>query len=258
MKKQFVTWFVCFLAVITAMKTRAQPASAPLPKQKLNFSVTRKVAMEYLYYLPKEYQVRDLRKWPLMLFLHGAGERGTNVQSVAIHGPLSLVKQGRNFPFIIVAPQCPEGERWQNDSLLKLLEIVTRRYAVDTNRIYLTGLSMGGFGTWSLGAARPDLFAAIAPICGGGQAIDVLLAGYGKTANPVAALPVWAFHGAKDTVVLPEESEHMVDAFKKAGAKEIKLTIYPEANHNSWAETYNNPELYDWLLAHALTDRAKY
>lgn len=239
------------------MKAKAQTSHAPLPAQKLNFTLTRKVEMQYLHYLPKDYVAKGRQRWPLMLFLHGAGERGTNVQRAAIHGPMSLVKQGKEFPFIIVAPLCPEGERWQNDSLLKLLETVTKKFAVDTNRVYLTGLSMGGFGTWNLGVSHPGKFAAIAPICGGGQPLDVLLGGYGKAANPVASLPVWAFHGAKDTVVPLSESERMIGAMKKAGAKEVKLTVYPEAQHNSWTETYNNPELYDWLLVHSLTDAAR-
>ena len=240
------------LSCCLPMKAKDQSADVPLPAQRMKFSVTRKVEMKYLYYLPKDYRARGQQKWPLLLFLHGAGERGTNVQRVAIHGPLSLVKQGLEFPFIIIAPQCPEDEKWQNDSLLALLEKVTQQYAVDQQRIYLSGLSMGGFGTWNLGAARPDLFAAIAPICGGGQSIDILLAGYGKASNPVAKLPVWAFHGAKDSVVALEESERMIAAMKKAGAKDVKLTVYPEANHNSWTETYNNPDLYDWLLQHQL------
>lgn len=252
MKMKTLTVAIVLIAVLAPMKAKAQSANAPLPAEKLKFSISRKVEMPYLYYLPKDYRAKGKQRWPLMLFLHGAGERGTNVQRVAIHGPMSLVKQGRDFPFIIVAPLCPEGQRWQVDSLLKLLATVTKQYAVDTNRVYLTGLSMGGYGTWNLGATRPDLFAAMAPICGGGELIDVLLAGYGKPANPIARLPVWAFHGAKDNVVPPEESERMIGAMKKAGAKEVKLTVYPEANHNSWTETYNNPALYEWFLQHEL------
>lgn len=240
-----------------AMKAKAQSANAPLPTEKLKFSLTREVEMPYLFHLPKEYQAEGNKRWPLMLFLHGAGERGTDVQRVAIHGPMQLVKQGTNVPFIIVAPLCPTGEQWQNDSLLKLLDTVTATYAVDTDRIYLTGLSMGGYGTWNLGVSRPEKFAAIAPICGGGQLLDVLLSGYGRPSNPLQALPVWAFHGAKDPVVPLEESERMVNALKRIGAKDVKLTVYPEADHNSWTLTYNNPEFYQWLLSHSLTDAGR-
>lgn len=247
---------VIALSFSQSMKLQAQAADVPLAEKKIKFSVTREVEMQYLHYVPKDYDAQSGKKWPLLLFLHGAGERGTNLQRVAVHGPPMLAKQGKEFPFIIIAPQCPEGERWQTDALLGLLERVTKEYAVDTNRVYLTGLSMGGYGTWSLGVARPGMFAAIAPICGGGQPVDILLAGYGRNGNPVAALPVWAFHGAKDKVVPLEESERMVNAFKRSGAKDVKLTVYPEADHNSWTETYNNPELYDWLLAHSLKDRS--
>jgi predicted peptidase len=182
-----------------------------------------------------------------MLFLHGAGERGTNLQRVTIHGPPKLVKEGRSFPFIVIAPQCPEGERWQTDSLLKLLEHVMAENRVDPGRVYLTGLSMGGYGTWKLALAYPEKFAAIVPICGGGDYIDALLANRTKAAA-LRNLPVWAFHGAKDNVVPLDESERMVNALKKAGVKDVRLTVYPEATHDSWTETYNNPELYEWLL----------
>lgn len=222
---------------------------SPFKSEKASLRISRKVEMRYLVYLPKDYSSKSSQHWPLMLFLHGAGERGTNLQNVAIHGPLKLVKQGKEFPFIIVAPQCPEGQLWENEPLVKLLERVAKQYAVDTNRVYLTGLSMGGFGAWNLGMAHPERFAAMVPICGGGETIDVLLA-EGERARALKALPVWAFHGAKDTVVPPEESERMVRALKKLGSREVKLTIYPEANHDSWTETYNNPEIYEWLSQH--------
>jgi predicted peptidase len=242
---------ILFLSFLVPMKSKAQSTNAPLPSAKAKWKISRTVELKYLFYLPKDYDAKSKKRWPLMLFLHGAGERGTNVQRVAIHGPMSLVKQGKEFPFIIVAPLCPERERWQNDSLLGLLERVEKKFKVDTNRIYLTGLSMGGYGAWNLGVARPDKFAAIAPICGGGSVIDVLLAGYGKKKNPLIDFPVWAFHGAKDSVVPLEESERMINAFKKIKAKDVKLTVYPQSEHNSWTETYNNPELYEWLLSHS-------
>ena len=207
--------------------------------------------MQYLVYLPKDYDVKSSKHWPLILFLHGAGERGTNIQRVAIHGPPSLVRQGKDFPFIIVSPQCPEGESWQNDSLVKLLNHVLGEYKADAKRVYLTGLSMGGYGTWNLAVAHPEKFAAIVPICGGGDYINTVLASRAKAAA-LQRLPVWAFHGAKDQVVPLDESERMINALKKLGCKEVKLTVYPEASHDSWTETYNNPELYKWLLQQEL------
>lgn len=245
------------VTLLVSMKAKAQTAPSSLPSEELKFSITRKVELKYLYYLPQDYDAKGKKQWPLMLFLHGAGERGTDVQRVAIHGPMSMVKQGTNFPFIVIAPQCPEGQRWDSESLNRLLDHVIDKYSVDTNRVYLTGLSMGGYGTWSLGVSYPQRFAAIAPICGGGQVIDVVLAGYGKPFNPVTYLPVWAFHGAKDPVVPVEESERMLAAMKRINAVDAKLTVYPGVEHNSWTQTYNNPKLYEWLLSHSLKDSSR-
>ncbi len=238
------------LILCPSMKLKAQSAHSALSAKTMTWEVSHRGELRYLIYLPKDYSAAGNRRWPVMLFLHGAGERGTNVQRVAIHGPPKLVKEGRDFPFILVAPQCPEGERWQNDSLLQLLEHVMAEHKVDAGRVYLTGLSMGGYGTWKLALAHPEKFAAIAPICGGGEYIDALLASRAKVAA-LRSLPVWAFHGAKDNVVPLEESERMVNALKKVGVKDVRLTVYPEANHDSWTETYNNPELYEWLLKHS-------
>ena len=231
------------------MPTHAQPTNAPLPAAALKLKAEPRRQLKYLLYLPPEYSARKQgERWPLMLFLHGSGERGTNVQRVAIHGPLSLVRQGTNFPFIIVAPLCPGGEKWENKPLLQLLDHVEKKYAVDTNRVYLTGLSMGGFGTWTLGLAAPERFAALAPVCGGISYIDLLSASRERT-NALKNLPIWTFHGGQDNEIPLDESKRIVDALKAKGLSNVRLTIYPEARHNSWTETYNNPELYEWLLA---------
>jgi predicted peptidase len=213
------------------------------------FSPARKQVLtaDYLLFLPDGYGVDSTKRWPLILFLHGAGERGTNIWLVAKHGPPKIDTAKRNLPFIIVSPQCPEGKIWSNDLLLALLDEIETKYAVDTHRIYLTGLSMGGFGTWSLGLSHPEKFAAIAPICGGGELITLLLADKAQ----LASLPVWAFHGAKDPVVPLEESERMVALLKKHGVTEVKFTVYPEAQHDCWTETYANPELFEWFLKHS-------
>lgn len=207
----------------------------------------------YLLFLPKDYQRDGDKRWPLMLFLHGAGEAGTNVWRVDIHGPAKYIAEHPDFPFIVVSPQCPAEESWSNETLLALLDEISAHYQVDPDRVYLTGLSMGGYGAWSLALAQPERFAAVIPIAGGGSAIDPGLAALGYKPQRKAALkrlPIWAFHGAKDNVVPLSESEHMVEAMKKLGADEVKLTIYPEAGHNSWEQTYANPEVYTWLLDH--------
>jgi predicted peptidase len=212
---------------------------------------------DYLLFLPKGYEPGADKRWPLILFLHGAGERGTNVWQVDIHGPTKYIAEHPDFPFILVSPQCPANDVWSNEVLLGLLDEVSGRYKVDPQRVYLTGLSMGGYGTWSLALAHPERFAAAAPICGGGEVLRVLLAQHGfalaKTRDALKGLPVWAFHGGKDTVVPPGESERMVQALKTFGAGEVKLTVYPEATHNSWAQTYSNPDFYQWLLEHKRT-----
>ncbi|NBV23063.1 MAG: phospholipase [Proteobacteria bacterium] len=239
-------------------------------RQKFQTQLTRKVELGYLLYLPPGYDANPTKKWPLILFLHGSGERGSNLAAVSVHGPPKLVKKSPPVPknetaeakknreaatklaaenFIIVSPQCPDEERWEADALLALLDSVQKSQRVDPTRVYLTGLSMGGYGSWDLLAVAPERFAAIAPICGGGETIDLLLAAK-KKSSALKSLPVWAFHGAKDSVVPLAESERMVNLLKKIGVKDVQLTVYPEANHDSWTETYNNPKLYEWFLAH--------
>lgn len=203
--------------------------------------------LQYLLFLPEGYKEDKKKTWPLMLFLHGAGERGSNIAKVTVHGPPKIVKQRKNFPFILVSPQCPAGGTWSDEALLGVLDEVMEKHRVDPSRVYLTGLSMGGYGSWSLATKYPERFAAVAPICGGGDILHILLPAPGKEAA-LKRLPVWAFHGAKDKLVTLDESERMINAFKQAGNQNVKLTVYPEAEHDSWTETYNNQELYDWML----------
>lgn len=216
--------------------------------QTLDKQIVKPVKLDYLLYLPAGYGEKD-QQWPLMLFLHGAGERGSDVNKVKVHGPPKLIEQGKDFPFIVVSPQCPSGIWWPEllDTLKALLDEIEAKYDVDPSRVYLTGLSMGGFGSWSLACDQPERFGAVAPICGGGQWF---------LGDRLKNTPVWAFHGAKDSVVPLELSEKMVDAVKRAGG-DAKLTVYPEAGHDSWTESYNNPKLYDWLLSHRTNRQGK-
>ena len=240
------------LALLAGCATHTPGPSSTTPMQQaehFEFTKTVSAKVNYLLFLPKGYNPKNERRWPLIFFLHGAGERGTNIWKVATHGSPKIAPTEADFPFIVVSPQCPEGQIWSKDTLLALLDDVEARYAVDKSRVYLTGLSMGGFGTWDLGVAHPERFAAMVPICGGGQPIAVALAGRAQ-GEALRSLGVWAFHGGKDPVVPLEESQRMVNALKQAGVREVKLTVYPEAGHDSWTETYNNPELYRWLLQH--------
>lgn len=200
----------------------------------------------YWLHLPTNYAPESGEPWPLILFLHGMGERGDNLELVKIHGIANVVENQPDFPFITVSPQCPDTTTWapdELDHLNALLDDIITRYAVDTSRIYLTGLSMGGFGTWHLAARFPERFAGIAPICGGGPT---------QHAARLSKTPIWAFHGAQDDVVPLSESEEMVAAVRTAGGNP-RFTVYPEANHNSWSQTYDNPTLYTWFMEHKLT-----
>lgn len=194
------------------------------------------VEMQYLIAIPQEEPAAE--GWPLMLFLHGLGECGNDINRVKKHGPPKLIENGKRFPFVVVSPQCPRGSRWEAWRLSVLLDEVINKNDIDEERVYITGLSMGGFGTWDLAAYSPERFAAIAPICGGGNTLD------GKL---LINLPAWVFHGAEDKVVPASFSESMVTAIRRAGGGP-KITIYPHAGHDSWTETYENPELYEWLL----------
>lgn len=195
----------------------------------------------YLLFLPKAYE-RKAERWPLILFLHGVGERGGVLEQVKRNGLPALLDQRPEFPFIVVSPQCPEGTYWPQELalLLGLLDEVTARYRVDPERVYLTGLSMGGYGAWYLALHAPERFAALAPICGGGVP---------ELAGRLRRLPTWVFHGARDTVVPIQHSQAMVRAMEAAGAP-VRFTVYPEAGHDSWSMTYRNPALYEWFLAH--------
>ncbi len=250
MNKQTILLVAGLLASASLPLMAKNPAAPGQHPQSFTGQVTKKVSVNYLLFLPEGYDLERRKRWPLILFLHGAGERGTNVNLVAVHGPPKIVAKKPGFPFVVVSPQCPSGQRWDNDVVLALLDDIEKNYRIDKKQIYLTGLSMGGYGTWSLGLTRPERFAAIVPICGGGDPLLVLLADPKKQAA-LKSLPVWAFHGAKDPVVPLQESRRMIDALKQFGCRELELTVYPEAQHDSWTETYDNPKLYDWLLQHS-------
>jgi predicted peptidase len=211
----------------------------------LTSKISQQPLLNYWLYLPPEYDAQASKRWPLILFLHGFGERGdslADLERVKIHGISRVLEDGKDLPFIVVSPQCSRQSWWtlQTPNLKALLDSVMSDYSVNPAQVYLTGLSMGGYGSWSLGIAYPELFAAVAPICGGGVSSQV---------SALKDVPVWAFHGAKDTVVIPQRTQEMVSALQKVGG-DVRLTIYPDADHNSWTATYNNPELYDWFLAH--------
>lgn len=210
----------------------------------------------YLVFLPAKYHAGH-RRWPVILFLHGIGECGTDIWLTAKYGPMRYVEKHPDFPFIVVAPQCPIGTKWSNQAILNVLDDAIARYSIDTNRIYLTGLSQGGFGVWNLATTFPGRFAAVAPISGGGDILGFIICRWNpERTKPLQDLPVWAFHGAKDPVVPVSEDKRMVAALKHFGDTDVRLTVYPNGEHNVWDETYANPKLYQWFLKHSLTNDA--
>lgn len=211
------------------------------------------------YRLMQPRNIDEGEKYPLVIFYHGAGERGNDNTKQLVHGMADFASEAnrRQYPCFVVAPQCPDGQQWVDTPWtldahtmprhpapamqlsLDLLDKLQTEFSIDPARIYVTGLSMGGFGVWDAIQRRPNLFAAAAPVCGGG---DVALA------KSIAAIPLWAFHGDKDTVVKPRRSRDMIAALKAAGGSP-RLTEYPGVGHNSWAATYRDPELHAWLFA---------
>ena len=242
-KRSDAAVLLAFLSETAADAPPAVERTGPWARdQKWWYGLRKKLGappMHYLIDLPAGYADDPTKRWPLVLFLHGSGERGDDLAKVRIHGPPKLAAAGKAFPFILVSPQCPNGTWWCIPELGDLLDRVQAKYRVDPDRVYCTGLSMGGFGTWALACEYPDRFAAIAPVCGGGDPQDV---------QRIAGVPSWVFHGGKDTVVPPALAEEMVTALRAVGAKP-GLTVYPEAGHDSWTATYDNPAFYEWLLA---------
>lgn len=201
--------------------------------------------LRYLLYLPNGYYEETDRRWPLVLSLHGRGMRGDDINMVRKEGLAVRLDADDNYPFIAISPQCPLSHEWPDlvGTLGRLVDDAVANLPVDPERVYLTGLSMGSRGGWLLAVDQPERFAALALICGRIPTPDFL-----ERVGVLKAKPIWVFHGAKDPVVPVENSEKIVATLRAAGG-EPKLTIYPEADHDSWTAAYKTPELYEWLLA---------
>ncbi|GAA0126532.1 hypothetical protein UT300019_24350 [Clostridium sp. CTA-19] len=206
-----------------------------------NFKLQRdiKSTLSYLVYLPKSYNTNV--KMPLILSLHGSGERGKNIENVKKWGIHKILRSNDDFPFIVVSPQCPNGEIWemQFNALKDLLDKVENDYNIDAERIYLTGYSLGGYGTWNFAILNPERFSAIVPISGG--AISP------KKALCLKNLPIWVAHGDNDTAVDLEESKRIVDCLKKYNSN-IIFKVYEGRGHEVCTTAYEEPELFQWLL----------
>lgn len=214
--------------------------------QKHSHSTT--IELPYLVYLPDDHETSQ-ENFPLILFLHGKGQRGNSVDIVKEQGLPKKIESGDDVPFIVIAPQCPINADWEHflPNLNALLQTVIDTYRVDTSRVYLTGLSMGGSGTWSLATEYPDQFAAIIPICG----VYNHWLNFPERLENIKSTPVWCFHGDADTAVPLAHSEAMVEGLKSYG-NDPKFTVYPGVDHDSWTQTYDNPDIYEWLLSHSL------
>ena len=223
----------------TANLFRDGPADRPIP---------------YLLFLPEEKRKNPRRKWPVILFLHGGGERGSNPEILKRHGIPKMAEGDPAFPFIAISPQCPARSAWgpHLDTVESLLNSILESYAGDAERVYLTGMSMGGNGVWSMAARYPRKFAAAAPICGYGLRSE----GFPQKVCVLNEMPVWAFHGEDDDIIPVFESRILVKTLKACGGR-VRFTVYPGVGHDSWTKTYDDPRLYRWFLRHSLPGKLR-
>ncbi|MBN1555465.1 MAG: prolyl oligopeptidase family serine peptidase [Phycisphaerae bacterium] len=250
-------WWIGALGIVTTLavviathadpKPSTQSATNPirtgLSRHEFTAKIDKTVHGDYLLCLPETYG-KDKLRLPLILFLHGSGERGKNPNIIGKFGPPRVSLQQKGFPFIVLAPQCPAGKWWTDvdvtEMVMALLDQVCKDYLVDTKRIYLTGMSMGGFGAWDLAQKYPDRWAALAVVCGGGNPYLQMR---------VKNIPTKVFHGAKDKNV-PVFNSHMMAGTLKQFGGQVDLKVYPNLEHNCWTVTYDDPGLYEWFLQH--------
>lgn len=228
--KNFITLLIiALLAVVHA--SAQQSAHRTILKPELE--------LQYLLYLPDAYDGDNESDFPLLLFLHGGGESGTDLNKVKTHGPPSMIEEGHTFPFMVLTPQNPHPRKlWNETALIALLDQIEKKYRVDKSRVWVAGLSRGGYGAWRLAIQYPDRFAALVAICG--ETPD-------HYAGWLGQMPIWVFHGEKDRTISIRESDEMVAALKKNG-NPVRYTKYPDTGHNAWDQAFSNPELYSWLL----------
>ena len=211
------------------------PTEGTLTAQRME--ARRTEGLDYYLYLPRGYEGRD--DWPLVLFLHGGGESGSDLAKVTAHGPPALIERGRDFPFVLLAPQNPYPARmWDDTALGMLLDETLPALRVDPNRVVVTGLSRGGMATWRLGMQQPERFAGLVPIAGGGEPVY---------AFRLAGVPIWAFYGAKDEAVPLGDARRVADRLAEAGG-DVRITVYEDASHvETWERAYADPALYEWI-----------
>ena len=206
--------------------------------QTRTVQITLQAQLRYWLFLPSGYNADTPQRWPLLVFLHGSGERGDTLQPVKAHGPPKFLDQRPDVPFIVVSPQVPSDGAWDSHLLHGLLQQLLGELHIDANRVSATGLSMGGRGVWAWAQDYPHDLAAIAPISGEGDEDRMAR---------IPHLPVWAFHGDADTVVPFEAHRRSIEALRQAGGQ-ARFTVYPGLGHSAWEPAYADPALLDWLL----------
>lgn len=225
------------------------PTDAPRPghqvAQRQALVATVRATLPYWLYLPPGYDAEPRRRWPLLFFLHGSGERGDDLAAVKANGPPKFIESRPDLPLIVVSPQAPADGAWDPHLLHALLARLQTTLNVDTDRVTATGLSMGGIGVWAWAIEYPDDLAAIAPVCGVGDEDRMAR---------IRHLPVWAFHGETDAVVPFELERRAIAALREAGGQP-RFTTYPGVGHDAWTPAYAEPGLFDWLLAQRRTGR---
>jgi predicted peptidase len=234
---------VCLLAIPALLASSGCTKDQEEQAQIVQEEVYGKGPLNYLLFMPQATSAAENGRYPLILSLHGIGERGNDLRALKKDGLPKLLDGFGSFPFIVVSPQCAVSTEWyydRTDTLVdQLLRIVVQRYPVDTMRIYMTGYSMGGIGAWDMAIRHPSWFAAVMPIAARREP--------GWNPCPMSGIPVWAFHGALDDVVPLAKGQDVVDAFRTcAGA--ATFTVYPDAGHDSWSRTYSTPEVFTWML----------
>lgn len=237
------------LAALTAASASAAGNAPPPGPSVHRLSLSDPIAdhVNYLLYVPAAYAQGPATEWPLILFLHGSEQRGDNPALLDEMALLAFAREESDFPFVAVIPQCPRNTLWPPRIVKKVLDSVESMLRIDRTRVYLTGFSMGGFGTWQTAAAYPETFAAIAPISGVSDIPDV---------PRLTGIPIWAFHGALDVNVPVAESRKMIDTLRKSGAN-AQLTVYPDLAHDCWTITYRDSRLYLWFLDHSLSGASR-
>jgi len=239
--------FCCLFISLLGDPCLAQ-SSSPTPGKQVGQSLETSDggSIPYLLYLPKDYDAE--KKSDMILFLHGRGESNGPLNLVAKWGPPRFAARGDDLPYLLVSPQCPRDDSWskptQQKRLVELLDHIVKTYSIDEDHIALTGLSMGGYGSWRLAADHPHRFSAVVPVCGGGDPAD---------AAKLKDVPIWVFHGDQDRAVPFSRSVEMVDAIKEAGGEKIRFTSLEHIGHNCWSATYATPELLDWIKSRERT-----